>query len=312
MNTALFVMIAYLVVTTVVGSLVARRSKGSRDWAVAGGGMGLGLIAVGVAGTRIGGAGTYGVAGNVMGDGVWYGWWYGINTFLALAIVGIFFAVPYRRLQLQTVGEIFTVRFGTRRSQALTSFCVQTEYAIVNVIEAYVIGVMLVGLTGMSMAWGVAIAAAVLITYTALGGLWGTGVTNFIHCFVILLGLLGVGLLGLEQAGGWETVRTQVDGHLAAAEKSPDRWWAFAGAGWGAVLGMFFSASIHTPAASVYTNYSTAARSEKQLMPAFLLAGLLAAMMPIFAAFVGILTLAKYGYAPVSAQYENLTKLATD
>lgn len=312
MNTALIVMIVYLVVVTVVGSLVARRSTGSRDWAVAGGGMGLLMVAVGVAGTRIGGAGTYGVAGNVMGYGVWYGWWYGINTFLALAIVGLFFAVPYRRLQLQTVGEIFTVRFGSRRSQALTSLCVQTEYAIVNVIEAYVIGVMLVGLTGMSMVWGVTIAAIVLITYTALGGLWGTAYTNLIHCTVILLGLFAVGALGLEQAGGWESMRAQVDQHIEASDRKTSDWWAFAGAGWGAVLGMFFSASVHTPAASVYTNYSTAARTEKQLLPAFLLAGSIACLMPFLAGFIGILTFAKYGETPIGSGYVLLTKLATD
>ena len=73
------------------------------------------MIAVGIAGTRIGGAGTYGVAGNVISGGIWNMWWYGINTFLAMAVVGIFFAKPYRRTRLQTVGEIFTLRFASVR-----------------------------------------------------------------------------------------------------------------------------------------------------------------------------------------------------
>ena len=98
--------------------------------------MGVLLIAVGVAGTRIGGGGTYGVAGHVITGGVWYAWWYAISTFLALALVGFFFAVPYRRLRLQTVGEIFAQRFSSQRCQAMTSLCVQTEYLIVNIIEA--------------------------------------------------------------------------------------------------------------------------------------------------------------------------------
>ena len=156
---AITVIVVYIVGATVAGSLMARRAKSSAGWAVAGGGMSVGLIAVGIAGTRIGGAGTYGVAGNVISGGVWNLWWYGINTFLALAIVGLFFAVFFRRLKLHTVGELFTIRFGNRRCQWLTSLCVQTEYAAVNLIEAYVIGVILSTLTPLNMFGGVIVAA---------------------------------------------------------------------------------------------------------------------------------------------------------
>ena len=75
-------------------------------------------------------------------------------------IRGSVFAVYYRRLGLQTVAELFAVRFGSRRCQWLTSFCVQTEYAIINVIEAYVIGVILSSLAPLTMLQGVLIAAA--------------------------------------------------------------------------------------------------------------------------------------------------------
>jgi len=309
---SIVVIVAYLTAVTVVGSLLARRTSSSSDWAVAGGRMSLIMIAVGVAGTRIGGAGTYGVAGNVMTGGVWNMWWYGINTFLAMAIVGIFFAVPYRRLRLQTVGEAFTMRFGTRRNQVMTSLCVQTEYFIVNIVEAYVIAAILKGLTGLDMIYGVWIAAFILITYITFGGLWGAAVTNLIHCVVILVGLLSVGVMGINDAGGWSAVREAVDGHLVGDGRDSVAWWGFAGAGWLAVLGMFFSVSVHTPAASVYTNYSTAAKTEKTLLPGFLLAGTIAAFMPILAGLIGILTIAKYGVDTGTGGYTNLTKVAME
>ena len=94
---ALTTIIVYLVAATTAGSLMARRARNSAGWAVAGGGMSTMLVAVGIAGTRIGGAGTYGVAGDVISGGVWNLWWYGINAFLALAIVGLFFAIYFRR-----------------------------------------------------------------------------------------------------------------------------------------------------------------------------------------------------------------------
>ncbi len=259
----------YLVIATLIGSTMARRSQSAAGWAVAGGGMSAAMIAVGVAGTRIGAGGTYGVAGDVITGGVWNLWWYGINTFLALTLVGVLFAVYYRRFRLHTVGELFTIRWGRRRCQWLTSLCVQTEYAIVNVIEAYVIGVILSTLTPLPMFAGVMIAAVIFSTYVSLGGLWGTAVTNLIHCTMVIVGLGAVGIMGIEQLGGWDQVTASVNEQLRVASQSETAWWGLVGAGWLPVFAMFFAAAVHTPAASVYTNYATAAKRETLIAPAF-------------------------------------------
>lgn len=301
--------IGYLAVITAVGAWSIRRSKSSKDWAVAGGGMGIVMIAMGVAGTRIGGAGTYGVAGDVITEGLW-NLWYGVSTFLALAVVGLMFAIPYRRLELQTVGEIFRLRYGSSRCQWLTSLCVQTEYIIVNIIEPFVIGKILQGVFEIPFGLGVAIGALVIITYTTAGGLWGSAITNFIHCSVILGGLFTIGMVGVNEMGGWDNMRETVSETLRAAGQDDVAWWSIAGAGWGAVIGMIFSAVIHTPAASVYVNFSSAAKSEKSLIPAFLLGGLIGALMPFLAAWVGMIALAKYGADAQLTSYRSITELA--
>ena len=156
------------------------------------------------------------------------------------------------------------------------------------------------------------VAAVIFASYVSLGGLWGTALTNVIHCTVVLIGLLAVGLMGIEQLGGWNTVTASVDGHLDAASQNPAAWWGFSGAGWLPVFGMFFAAAVHTPAASVYTNYSTAARSERHIAPAFLVAGVIAALMPMLAGLIGVLTTAKYGLDAGLSGYRNLTTLASE
>ena len=80
----------------------------------------------------------------------------------------------------------------------------------------------------------------------------------------------------------------------------------------GAIMAMFFSATIHSPAASIYANYSTATRSERSLAPAFIAGGAIAALMPILAGIVGILTVARYGPDPGLVGYSNLTTLAAE
>ena len=308
---ALGVIIAYLVLTTVIGSLMASRSGGSRQWAAGGGQIGMLMVAVGIAGTRIGGVGTYGVAADVITGGLW-NLWFSINTLLALALVGLFFAVPYRRLCLHSVGEIFWLRFRSRRSQALTSLCVQSEYLIVNILEPFVIASILVGVTGMDFGLAVFIAAFVLITYTALGGLWGSVVTNLIHCLVMVTGLALVLFVGVEHLGGWGMVAERVDAGLVESGADVGAWWNLTGAGWIAVIAMFFSAVIHTPAASVYVNFASAVSDERRVVPAFILAGVIAALVPLLAGGIGVLTFANYGAEAQGGGYSMITRLAME
>ncbi len=310
--TPLSIVIAYLVFTTLVGITMGRRARSARDWAVAGGSIGTFMLATTIVGTRIGGAGIYGVAGDVITGGVWNLIWYAVGTFLALSIVGLWFAVPYRRLGLQTVGEAFTIRFGSRRGQVLTSLCVQTEYLIVNVIEVYITAGLLRFMTGISVPIATACAVVVLVSYTAWGGLWGAAYTNLIHCGVIFVGLASVVVRGIGSFGGWDQVTSSVAEKLALAGRDENAFWSLAGQGLGPVVAMIFSAAIHTPAASIYANLSTAAKSERQLPATFILAGLGAGLMPALAGVVGILTLARYGAAKGPSGYAIVTTFATE
>ncbi len=308
---ALSMIAAYLIGTTLVGIYMMRRSRAGDDWAVASGQMGVLMIAVGIAGTRVGGAATYGVAGDVITGGVW-SMWYAVNTFLALALLGIFYAVPYRRLGIQTVGEVFLQRFDSRRCQWLTSLCVQMEYLIVNIIEPYVIGRILTAMTGLPFGFTVLLSGVIIVSYTATGGIWGSAATNLIHCIAILGGLTAVVVAGLNHLGGWTQVSAAVDAALAAGGSDASAWWSIAGAGWLPVIGMFFAATLHTPAASVYCNFAAAGRTERDVRNAFIWGGIIAMPMPFLAGIIGILTLAKYGASAQLASYQTLTRLAID
>ena len=99
----------------------------------------------------------------------------------------------------------------------------------------------------------------------------------------------------MQSMGGWSSMMDQADAVLEANNISQQTWWSFTGIGWASIMALFFSATLHTPAASVYCNFSSSARKENLLIPGFLMAGLLAATMPVLAGFVGIGTLAEYG-----------------
>jgi Na+/proline symporter len=194
----------------------------------------------------------------------------------------------------------------------LTSLCVQTEYLIVNVLEPLVNGSILSALLDIPFGLGVLAGAAILVISTTLGGLWGNAVANVVHCVTILVGLGAVGWLGLRRLGGFDGMRTALDQALAAGALDADRWWSPVGAGWGAVIAMFFAATVHTPAASVYVNFASAAKTTRIIVPAFLIAGIVAAAMPVLAGIVGMATLATYGAESGLRSYAAITHLAIE
>ena len=311
MNLTSLVIILYLGAFVVFGLYLNSKKGSASDWAIGGSTLGIIMIAAGAAGTRIGGAGTYGVAGDVITEGIGH-MWYGFNSFAALFLVGLFFVIPYRRLRVVSVGQVFDRRFGSYRCQWLTSLCVQAEYFIVNIIEPYIIGAIVSGFTGIPFPLGVAIGAFLIISFTVFGGLKGTALANIVHCSVIIFGLLLVGLIAMNDIGGWSVVVERTSENLAASNRNEVAWWSFTGIGFATIIAMFISATIHTPAASVYANYASSAKSEDVLVPGFFFAGLIAAAMPLVAGFIGILTMAAYGSDAGLSSYLNIAQLAID
>lgn len=305
------VIVLYLAFFALFGIYLNRNRGSASDWAIGGGTLGIFMLAAGIAGTRIGGAGTYGVAGDVISEGIGH-LWYGVNSFAALFLVGLFFAIPYRRLKVVSVGQVFDHRFGSYRCQWLTSLCVQTEYLVVNIIEPYVIGSIVSGVTGLPFVVGVAMGGFLIILFTVTGGLKGTAIANIVHCSVIILGLALVGFIAMQNMGGWESVVSLSTERLAEAGKEEARWWSFTGIGLATIIALFISATIHTPAASVYANYASSAARENYLIPGFFLAGIIAALMPLVAGFIGILTMATYGSEAGLGSYLNIAQLAID
>ena len=311
MSISAIVILLYLVLFAGVGIYLSRNNKSSADWAIGGGTLGVAMLAAGVAGTRIGGAGTYGVAGDVISEGLGH-LWYSVNSFAALFLVGLFFAIPYRKLKVVSVGQVFDFRWGSRRCQWLTSLCVQAEYLVVNIIEPYVIGSIVSGVTGLPFVVGVAMGGFTIVVFTVMGGLKGTAITNVVHCTVIILGLGLVGYVAMQNIGGWDQVVVQANAALESSGKDEAKWWSFTGIGLATIIALFISATIHTPGASVYANYASSAAKQEYLIPGFFLAGVIAAIMPLVAGFIGVLTMATYGADSGLSSYLNIAQLAID
>ena len=212
------------------GIYINRSYTRGSEWAIGGCSRGVFMLAAGVAGTRIGGVGTYGVAGEVISEGISH-LWYGVNAFAALFLLGLFYVIPYRRLKVVTIGQVFDHRFGSYRCQWLPSLCVQATYFVVNIIEPYVIGTIISGATGLPFVVSIAIGGLLIVSFPLTGGLKGTAVANVIHCAMIIFGLLLVGIVAMQNMGGWDAVVAQTTARLVDAGQNETTWWSFTGIG---------------------------------------------------------------------------------
>ena len=311
MNTATIVVALYLSLFIALGFYLNRKNASGSDWAIGGGTLTLFMLVAGIAGTRIGGVGTYGVTGDVIAEGLGH-FWFGANLFSALLLVGLFYAIPYRRLKVISVGQVFERRFSSYRCQWLTSLCIQTEYLIINIIEPYVIGLIINGLTGIPLVVGIIIGGLLIIGFTVTGGMKGVAATNIIHCFVIFFGLLFVGLVAMGNIGGWEEVINQASAKLQESGKDEVAWWSFTGIGVATLIALFISATVHTPSVSIYANMANSVAKEEYLIKGFIMAGIFCCLVAWIAGFIGILTMATYGPESGLSSYRNITQLAVD
>jgi Na+/proline symporter len=128
----------------------------------------------------------------------------------------------------------------------------------------------------------------------------------------MLIALSVIGVLGIREIGGWENLTASVGYQLEARSKDQEAWWGFVGGGWLAVIGMMFSAAVHSPAASIYPNYSAALKNERKLPIAFFWGAVIAAVIPPLAGLIGILTFARYGLNSDLEGYQNVTAIASE
>ncbi|MFL2553086.1 MAG: sodium:solute symporter [Candidatus Rariloculaceae bacterium] len=301
----------YLAFFAAFGIYINRSNTSGSEWAIGGGSLGVFMLAAGVAGTRIGGVGTYGVAGEVISEGISH-LWYGVNAFAALFLLGLFYVIPYRRLKVVTIGQVFDHRFGSYRCQWLTSLCVQATYFVVNIIEPYVIGTIISGATGLPFVVSIAIGGLLIVSFTLTGGLKGTAVANVIHCAMIIFGLLLVGIVAMQNMGGWDAVVAQTTARLVDAGQNETTWWSFTGIGLAPLIALFIAATIHTPALSVHANFANSAAREDDLVRGYFFAGIAAALMSMVAGYIGLLTMAAYGPESGLGGYLNIAQLAID
>ena len=203
----LWFVIVYLVASVAIGLAAATRVHNSKDFVVAGRTLPLYVVAATVAATWFGAETVLGISSTFIKEGL-----RGIvadpfGSSMCLVLVGLFFAAKLYRMDLLTIGDYFRQRYDTV-TEVLISLCIVVSYLGWLSAQIVVIGLVFNIVTGndVSVAQGIVIGAAVVLLYTLWGGMFSVAWTNFVQMVVIVVGLLYIGFVIAEKAGGVATV----------------------------------------------------------------------------------------------------------
>ena len=278
----------YLAVTVGIGLYAAQRVRTSRDYLVAGRSLPLYMNMATVFATWFGAETVLGVSSTFLRDGLG-----GIvadpfGAAFCLIIVALFFARPFYRMELLTIGDFYRKRYN-RTVEIGTGVAITLSYLGWTSAQMVALGIVFNTLSGgaIPLTQGIVMGAAIVLVYTLFGGMWSVAFTDLFQTTIIIVGLVYIALLLADMAGGFGAVWA-----VATAEGKLDFWPKANLKDWIAFLAAWGTMAIGSIAQQDVFQRVTSAKNEDIAVRGTLIGGtfyLFFAFVPMFIAVSALL-----------------------
>jgi SSS family solute:Na+ symporter len=198
----------FLVLAAIAIWVIRKKENNTEDYFLAGRNVGWFVIGASIFASNIGSEHVVGLAGAGAGNRLPM-LIYEIHAWIVLALGWIFLPF-YQRSGVFTMPEFLEKRFDHRSRWILSVFSI-AAYVLTKIsVTNYAGGVVVSALLGIDF-WTGAIATVVLTgIYTVLGGMRAVVYTEAIQAVVLVIGAAVLTLIGLDQVGGWESMKETV------------------------------------------------------------------------------------------------------
>ncbi len=251
-----FIIFAYLAAMIGVGIYASRRQKNVEDFYFAGGRLGTFSIACVWMASWIGGAAIVGGASKAYDIGISAGWYIAAMA-IGCLLFGVFFAGRIKRIAddqpFLTYPELIERYYDNRARlvATLTTAAAFTAYAAGQLAAAAAI---LHTLLGWDYAFCLALASAIVVAYTAVGGFLAVTYTDWIQFILLFVGIVFIGIpVAVQNGGTWDAFTSG----LPATHFDPGNW------GWPAIAALVVSMALSFFVAMDSYTRCLAARSAK-------------------------------------------------
>lgn len=171
----------------VVGIVVARKIDGdSTNYLVAGRRLGLPLVAVSLTAAAVDSNATVGNTDLTASFGFWSGASLALGLAICLFLSGLFLAKPMNRMKLLTLADFFRIRYN-RPTEIIASVIMIASFTALLAGNLVACGFLLERFANLPYSWGVAVSAALVLSYTLAGGLFSDAYTAVIQTAITVV-----------------------------------------------------------------------------------------------------------------------------
>ena len=203
MSIYVLVIVVYFALVVGVGVFTKKlATRSAAEYLVAGRNMGLTVCAVVVASEWLGGLSTIGVSEQAFRRGSLEPILYNVATAIGMVIIGFTVASHYRRKNVHTVSEMIESIFGPM-SRHVSAAAFLIAYITLAYVELQTCASVMSPLFNLNWPTAVIISAAIITTYTYVGGMHALAIAAILYLATRYIGLGTAFVIGLVKVGGF-------------------------------------------------------------------------------------------------------------
>jgi SSS family solute:Na+ symporter len=212
------VIFIYFVFVVAVGFIIKKKITSSNDFLNSNKSIPLWITSLAFISANLGAQEVLGMVASGAKYGIMTVHFYWVGAIFAMVFLGVFMMPFYYGSKARSVPEYLFLRFDekTRALNALT-FAAMTIFS--SGISLYALAKLLEVILHWNFDLCIWIAAGIVMAYTLLGGLTSAVYNEVLQFFLIVLGLSPLVIVALQDAGGWGTIKTNLEPQLTHAWK---------------------------------------------------------------------------------------------
>jgi solute:Na+ symporter, SSS family len=205
-----YVLIAiYFVFVLGIGYLARSQVASSLDFFLSGRRLPAWVTGIAFVSANLGAVEIMGMSANGAQIGLATMHYYWIGAVPAMLFLGVVMMPFYYGSKVRSVPEFMRRRFGTG-AHLVNAISFAAAQVLIAGVNLFLLATVINALLGWTKWVSLVVAAAIVLTYTALGGLSAAIYNEVLQFFVILAALVPLTIFGVVKVGGWSGLRDKV------------------------------------------------------------------------------------------------------
>lgn len=199
----------YFAVVLGIGFIAKRQVSTSLDFFLSGRSLPAWVTGLAFISANLGAVEIMGMSANGAEFGMATVHYFWIGAVPAMLFLGVVMMPFYYGSGVRSVPEFMRRRFGTG-AHLVNALSFAIAQLLIAGINLYLLATIVNRLLGWPLWVSLVVAAAIVLSYTALGGLSAAIYNEVLQFFVIVAALLPLTLVALHKVGGWEGIRARI------------------------------------------------------------------------------------------------------